>query len=314
MSNQQQPRHQSKNIKNTGDDVEKYYDCLEENEEEDSYDDDKMFDLICASPSNFQTERTRKRVSKKNHQKAVSKNVIDTAAVSDSETIGEGGVSKPIDINNAKTRELKKSLNLNLKQMTKQTKVLARVQSLPAFGGVKMKEIRKCLINRSNLISESSDGKSEINFCNDIDDDLINCFHEKNDNVINDYEKRRSFYDRFSLILRFMLKPALSVDNYRLNSYDSFTPSTPIITTPHPILPPPPPPPSTTRSNLPSYVYDYYYVYNNNQQPSSEQLIAHSNENLWYNLYDFFVNYNKRSKTLDEIKENLENLVQLHVH
>ena len=89
-----------------------------------------------------------------------------------------------------------------------------------------------------------------------------------------------------------MLKPALSSDNYRLNSYDSFTPSTPIITTPHPILPPPPPPPSCTRSSLPSYVYDYYYVYNNNQQPSSEQLLAHSNEKLWYNLYDFFVNYN----------------------
>ena len=326
MSNQQQ-RYQFKK----DDDTEKYYDCMEENneeeEDEDTYRSDKMFDLICTSPSNFRTERTKKRDSKKNHPKTTTKVLNETGAtVSDSETVLEAGVSEPININSVKAKELKKTLKLNFgpstildtnavnkefeKKIIRQNKALARVHSLPSFGGVRPKELRKYLNNphRSTLYSESSDGKNEINSCHDIDDDLINCFHEqKNDNMIDDYEKRRNFYEKFSLIIQCMLKPALSSDNYRLNSYDSFTPSTPIITTPHPILPPPPPPPSCTRSSLPSYVYDYYYVYNNNQQPSSEQLIAHSNENLWYNLYDFFVNYNKRSKTLDEIKENLEN-------
>ena len=316
MNNQQRYPEDNKNDEENDD-------CSDDKEDEDI-----MFDLICKSPP--QSERIRKRESKKfkphnPKQPATEQNeAIESNATSEPIIISPNvqkrekykmkltfGPQKTSTISNTESSSYqyhhRQQQQLPKQQITR-PKSLTRVKSLPLFTGTHLKELIKSIniAHRSTLFSESSDGKNETIY--DIDDDLINCFHEQNIANDNEYEKRVNFYEKFTLILKFMLKPTThSLDYYRTNSIDIGTPSTPTITTPHPILPLPPPSSQRQLNDLPSYIYDYYYVYNNNQQPSSEQLAAHSNENLWYNLYDYFVNYNKRSKTLEEIKENLNN-------
>jgi hypothetical protein len=287
-------------------DDEKFYDC--EGEEED--DDDTLynteeFDKLCQSPPQF--TRTKKRESKK-HQAYKSKHssIIHT---DDTTSLNTESTTTPTTIETTSTKIKTNRANMKLSfipskisssvrldsplqhRLYPQSKSLNRVQSLPLLVN-KRKEYFKHL-NRSTLNSESD------SIVYDIDDDLINCFQEQQSspNDEDDYEKRGNFYEKFSLILKFMLKPTNSFDIFRTNTTD--TPSTPTTTT---ILTPPP---QSSKNNLPTYVHEYYTYYNNNQQPTSEQLQAHSNENLWYNLYDYFVNYNKRSKTLDEIKTTL---------
>lgn len=206
-------------------------------------------------------------------------------------------------------------------------KPISRVQSLPIFSKSKR-------IQQTNDLN-TSNKKLNIEIIPDIDDDIINCFHSnavKNENLsqmdADDYKDRSEFYDRFSAVLKLILKPANTFELARTNSGESQNIASPssehipqstattttvaeksISKTPSnvSII-------SATsntsannniiNTNLPPHVYSYYHYYNN-QMPTIEQLQMHSKENLWYDLYDFFVNYNKRSKMFDQIKENL---------